>query len=154
MTSFRNEEIARRAIPAVTYSQGARSGVSGQSRLPWPKPAKAGQSRRRCKPALSWPKKEPASAGFGRLLPWRPKETGAGVSRRKPAPFGQRSRLSWPKGAGFWPERSRLFWPKPASGRCKPALPAKSRLLPGQKSRLFWPGRSRLFWPKAGFFYI
>ena len=109
MTSFRNEEMAQRAIPAVTYwNLWAPRKEAGESRL---RPARKKPAFGRCKPASFWQKKEPASAGSSRLLSVAPKgkpaSAEAGFLGQKPASSGQKSRLL--------AKRSRL------SGQKKPA---------------------------------
>ena len=114
MTSFRSR-AGRLSACEVTYSYQRRFplGATEGSRR---KPAKAGFFLAKEEPAFGrksrlfpWPKESrllPASAGSSL---WRPKETGAGVSRREPAPFPAKGAGFWPKGAGFWPKEAGSF---------------------------------------------
>ena len=146
-------------------------------------PAKAGVSRlfpARKKPAflakrsrLFWPGRSRLPPASPASFPWRPKERGAGVSRRKPAlfrpeagSFGRKEPASAgfgrllpsvaPKGAGFGRRKPASFLAKGRAGvsRRKPAFPCstieeagESRRKPASSGR-----RSRLLAKRAGFF--
>ena len=115
MTSFRNEETAQSAVPAVTYWLASSR---RWERLFWPKPAFL------AKAGFSGQKKEPAKAGVSRLFPGR---KGAGLRRLKPASFRGAQREQEAGSAGV----SRLLFAR------KPALSAKEAGFLAEKEPAF-----------------